>query len=168
MHDTLAAASASLRWSRPENMMASMLMDAIAFSSTMRRPLREQRIRRDDGKRDVFRCSAWLWHSRTAVENLRQRFRIARKAESRHNDVEIGGDLGNSGNRSCQESLTSTKLRSKTSPEGQKLLDVSIRHRIPHLHQCGGYGRCTTCRVQILDGLSNVSPLGGVEQKVFF
>jgi hypothetical protein len=58
MHDTLAAASASLRWSRPENMMASMLMDAIAFSSIMRRPLREQRIRRDDGKRDVFRCSA--------------------------------------------------------------------------------------------------------------
>ena len=41
-------------------------------------------------------------------------------------------------------------------PEGQPLLDLSIRHRIPHLHQCGGYGRCTTCRVQILDGLSNV------------
>src|ERR1700730_19146422 len=103
MHDTLAAASASLRWSRPENMMANMLMDAIAFSSIMRRPLREQRIRRDDGKRDVFRCSAWLWHSRTAVENLRQRFRIARKAESRHNDDEIGGDLANAeGSRSCQ------------------------------------------------------------------
>src|ERR1700726_698982 len=51
-------------------------------------------------------------------------------------------------------------------PRGQTLLHVSIRHRIPHLHQCGGYGRCTTCRVQILDGLSNVSSLGGVEQKV--
>jgi adenylate cyclase len=51
-------------------------------------------------------------------------------------------------------------------PGGQTLLDLSIRHRIPHLHQCGGYGRCTTCRVQILDGLSNVSPLGEVEQKV--
>ena len=51
-------------------------------------------------------------------------------------------------------------------PGGQTLLDVSIRHRIPHLHQCGGHGRCTTCRVQILDGLSNVSPLGEVEQKV--
>ncbi len=51
-------------------------------------------------------------------------------------------------------------------PEGQILLDLSIRHRIPHLHQCGGYGRCTTCRVQILDGLSNVSSLGEVEQKV--
>jgi hypothetical protein len=35
-----------------------------------------------------------------------------------------------------------------------------------HLHQCGGYGRCTTCRVQIPDGLSNVSPLGEVEQQV--
>ena len=53
-------------------------------------------------------------------------------------------------------------------PKGQILLDLSIRHRIPHLHQCGGYGRCTTCRVQILDGLSNVSPLGEVEQKVAF
>ena len=51
-------------------------------------------------------------------------------------------------------------------PEGQTLLDLSIRHRIPHLHQCGGYGRCTTCRVQILDGLSNVSSLGEIEQKV--
>src|SRR5580704_7914836 len=51
-------------------------------------------------------------------------------------------------------------------PKGQILLDLSIRHRIPHLHQCGGYGRCTTCRVQILDGLSNVSPPGEVEQKV--
>src|ERR1700731_4480824 len=50
-------------------------------------------------------------------------------------------------------------------PEGQTLLDLSIRHRIPHLHQCGGYGRCTTCRVQILDGLSNVSPRGEVERK---
>src|SRR3982074_1881967 len=50
-------------------------------------------------------------------------------------------------------------------PGGQTLLDLSIRHRIPHLHQCGGYGRCTTCRVQIPDGLSNVSPRGGVEQK---
>ena len=51
-------------------------------------------------------------------------------------------------------------------PEGQPLLDLSIRHRIPHLHQCGGYGRCTTCRVQILDGLSNVSPLGEVERNI--
>jgi class 3 adenylate cyclase/hemoglobin-like flavoprotein len=54
----------------------------------------------------------------------------------------------------------------KDIPDGQTLLDVSIRHRIPHLYQCGGRARCTTCRVQILDGLSNVSSRTSVEQKV--
>ncbi|UZR28280.1 adenylate/guanylate cyclase domain-containing protein [Methylococcus mesophilus] len=51
-------------------------------------------------------------------------------------------------------------------PEGQTLLDVSIHHRIPHLHQCGGQARCTTCRIQILDGLSHVSPRSPLEEKV--
>lgn len=50
--------------------------------------------------------------------------------------------------------------------EGQTLLEVSVRHRIPHLHQCGGGARCTTCRVQILDGFSNVSPPSPIEQEV--
>jgi class 3 adenylate cyclase len=51
-------------------------------------------------------------------------------------------------------------------PDGQTLLDVSIRQRIPHLHQCGARGRCTTCRVQILDGVSHVSPRNPIEQGV--
>jgi class 3 adenylate cyclase/hemoglobin-like flavoprotein len=51
-------------------------------------------------------------------------------------------------------------------PDGRTLLDVSIRQRIPHLHQCGGRGRCTTCRVQILDGLSHVSARNAIEEKV--
>ncbi len=51
-------------------------------------------------------------------------------------------------------------------PEGQTLLDASIHHRIPHLHQCGGRARCTTCRIQILDGLSNVSAPNAAEQAV--
>src|SRR3954453_9861281 len=38
------------------------------------------------------------------------------------------------------------------------LLDVSIGHRIPHWHECGGNGRCTTCRVRVLDGASLLSP----------
>lgn len=50
--------------------------------------------------------------------------------------------------------------------EGQTLLDISIRHRIPHFHQCGGRGRCTTCRVQILDGISKVSPRNALEERV--
>ena len=38
------------------------------------------------------------------------------------------------------------------------LLDVSIENQIPHLHECGGNGRCTTCRVRILEGMDNLSP----------
>ncbi len=38
------------------------------------------------------------------------------------------------------------------------LLDLSIAHKITHWHECGGNGRCTTCRVRILDGASHLSP----------
>jgi class 3 adenylate cyclase/hemoglobin-like flavoprotein len=38
------------------------------------------------------------------------------------------------------------------------ILDVSIAHKIPHFRECGGNGRCTTCRVRICDGIQNVSP----------
>src|ERR1700730_10348428 len=51
-------------------------------------------------------------------------------------------------------------------PDGQTLLDASIRNRIPHLHQCGGRGRGTTCGVQILDRISHVAPRNPIEQKV--
>jgi adenylate cyclase len=38
------------------------------------------------------------------------------------------------------------------------ILDVSIANKIPHLRECGGNGRCTTCRVRICDGIQNVLP----------
>ena len=38
------------------------------------------------------------------VENLRQRFRIGRKAELSHNDVKVDGDLGNA-EGSCVQAL---------------------------------------------------------------
>ena len=41
---------------------------------------------------------------------------------------------------------------------GMTILDVSIAHKIPHLRECGGNARCTTCRVRICDGIQNVSP----------
>ena len=50
--------------------------------------------------------------------------------------------------------------------DGQTLLDASIQNRIPHHHQCGARGRCTTCRVRILDGLANVSPRTPLEEDV--
>jgi adenylate cyclase len=41
---------------------------------------------------------------------------------------------------------------------GMTILDVSIASKIPHYRECGGHGRCTTCRVRIRDGIQHVSP----------
>lgn len=38
------------------------------------------------------------------------------------------------------------------------ILDASIENKIPHLHECGGSGKCSTCRVRILEGAKNLSP----------
>ncbi len=38
------------------------------------------------------------------------------------------------------------------------LLDASIENQIPHLHECGGNGKCSTCRVRVLEGAQNLSP----------
>ncbi len=46
------------------------------------------------------------------------------------------------------------------------ILDVSIAHKIPHFRECGGNGRCTTCRVRILDGIQNVLPRSQRETEV--
>src|SRR5690606_35683354 len=34
---------------------------------------------------------------------------------------------------------------------------------VPHAHVCGGRGRCSTCRVRILDGAENLNPPGDKE-----
>lgn len=36
--------------------------------------------------------------------------------------------------------------------EGESVLEASIRNGIDHLHACGGNGRCTTCRIMIVEG----------------
>ena len=33
-----------------------------------------------------------------------------------------------------------------------------IKNKIPHVHECGGNGLCTTCRVRIIEGAPNLSP----------
>jgi len=48
------------------------------------------------------------------------------------------------------------------------LLDVSINERISHVHECGGNGKCTTCRVRILDGASNLNPRSPSEKQIAF
>lgn len=42
--------------------------------------------------------------------------------------------------------------------QSQTILDLSIANRIPHMHECGGHGVCTTCRVRVLQGMENLSP----------
>ncbi|MBN2174511.1 MAG: 2Fe-2S iron-sulfur cluster binding domain-containing protein [Bacteroidales bacterium] len=45
------------------------------------------------------------------------------------------------------------------------LLECSIINKIPHLHECGGNGRCTTCRVRVMDGHKNLTPRTFIEQE---
>ncbi len=37
------------------------------------------------------------------------------------------------------------------------ILDISIENKIPHLHECGGNGICTTCRIRVIDGLASLT-----------
>jgi adenylate cyclase len=42
--------------------------------------------------------------------------------------------------------------RSVRVPRGWSILDASRTHRIPHTSMCGGKGRCSTCRVRVVEG----------------
>jgi len=47
----------------------------------------------------------------------------------------------------------------------RSILDISVANKIPHWRECGGYAKCTTCRVRIIDGLANLSPRTEAEQR---
>ncbi|PHN04102.1 adenylate/guanylate cyclase domain-containing protein [Flavilitoribacter nigricans] len=49
--------------------------------------------------------------------------------------------------------------------EFSSILDTSIEHKIPHLHECGGNGRCTTCRIRVISGHQNLSPRNMLEKQ---
>lgn len=48
--------------------------------------------------------------------------------------------------------------------EPATLLDISMENQIPHLHECGGNGRCTTCRVRVIEGHRNLSRRTAAEE----
>src|SRR5438270_14001305 len=48
----------------------------------------------------------------------------------------------------------------------QTLLQISLKHDIPHVHACGGNARCSTCRVMVHDGLENFLPRTEAEQRL--
>ena len=41
---------------------------------------------------------------------------------------------------------------------GESILHTATRNEIPHVNACGGEGKCTTCRLLILEGIENCSP----------
>ena len=45
------------------------------------------------------------------------------------------------------------------------LLDISLKHGLPHLHICGRSAACSTCQVEIIEHLENVAPRNAMEGK---
>ena len=50
--------------------------------------------------------------------------------------------------------------------EGETILQAAVRAGIALAHICGGIGRCSTCRVIILQGLENCAPRNPKEQAI--
>jgi adenylate cyclase len=48
--------------------------------------------------------------------------------------------------------------RSVRVPRGCSVLEASRIHRIPHLSMCGGRGRCSTCRIRVVEGKDSCPP----------
>ena len=51
-------------------------------------------------------------------------------------------------------------------PAGMTILEASLQHGLDHRAACGGVARCTTCRVEILEGIENCPAMSEVEQEV--
>ncbi|MCW8132292.1 MAG: adenylate/guanylate cyclase domain-containing protein [Planctomycetota bacterium] len=49
---------------------------------------------------------------------------------------------------------------------GESLLQAAVRAGIPHSQVCGGYGRCSTCRVLVQSGLEHCSPAEEAERAI--
>lgn len=50
--------------------------------------------------------------------------------------------------------------------EGETILQAAIRANVPLTHMCGGVARCSTCRVQVMEGLDNCKPRNAEEREV--
>jgi adenylate cyclase len=50
--------------------------------------------------------------------------------------------------------------------EGETILQAAVRAGIPLAHICGGNGRCSTCRLVILEGLEHCRPRTAKEEEI--
>ena len=60
------------------------------------------------------------------------------------------------------EAITANGAQTIEAPEGKKLVLVIEDAGIDILHRCGGNARCTTCRVELLEG--NAGEMGELER----
>ena len=60
------------------------------------------------------------------------------------------------------EAITATGTQTIEAPQGKKLVLVIEDAGIDILHRCGGNARCTTCRVEILEG--DLGPMDELER----
>ncbi len=51
-------------------------------------------------------------------------------------------------------------------PDDSTILQATLAAGINHTHACGGRGKCSTCRVSIMEGLENCIPRNEAEQKM--
>ncbi len=56
--------------------------------------------------------------------------------------------------------------REVTVDEGTSILDAALSSGISIYHTCGGNASCSTCRVKILKGFENLSPIEEAETQV--
>ena len=50
--------------------------------------------------------------------------------------------------------------------ENETILEVAQQSNIPLTHVCKGNARCSTCRIQIVEGIENVSPRTELEEDI--
>ena len=62
--------------------------------------------------------------------------------------------------------ITYPNARVVAAPRGFTILDASRFAGTPHASVCGGRGRCSTCRVRVVDGLRDLPPPSEAERRV--
>lgn len=55
--------------------------------------------------------------------------------------------------------------RTIVTKQGTRLLDAILGDGIDHRHICGGHGFCTSCRIEVVEGEENLSPVSPLERE---
>jgi adenylate cyclase len=48
----------------------------------------------------------------------------------------------------------------------QSILEAALHAGIPHFHACGGNAECSTCRILVMKGMENLSPVNAAEDEL--